>query len=505
MENNIKIDSEREQYAKFLYRATFGPKKGQIDALQKAGYESWFKEQFAAPASYHAPKAQQFADLTNVKVSENMRLGAWWQRTIQAEDQLRQRMAYSLSQIFVVSKHGIPGKHIELAQYYDILVKHAFGNFRDLLEEVTLNPVMGHYLTLQNSQKFNHNKKTYPDENYAREVMQLFTLGLWELQENGEAVLDVDGNKIPTYTQQDIEELARALTGWRRSDYTAPMHGVDNRHDSDEKLILNEYFPSGKTPQQDLTQAMDLLFNHKNTPVLFAELLIKRLTGSNPRGEYIARVASAFKNNGDGVRGDFKAVLTAVLTDSDVVNAEAEQGATQRKTFGRLQEPVITIANQARALDMKSKQERWYDIQYTESQLGQAPLLAPSVFNFYTPVFAPQGEISNAGLIAPEFYLLTTDNMRRIHNRLWGNIYAVWGNSATGWTWDHSEFLALESSPDEYMALLNERLFGGLISTELHDYIHNMLSSEMEKVGPNLRIRNTLYVAFSSPEFFTQE
>ncbi|WP_019615788.1 DUF1800 domain-containing protein [Psychromonas ossibalaenae] len=500
-------NEQRAQYAKFLYRATFGPKKGEIDNLQKIGIETWFEQQTAAPPSYHLPKAQEFAALSDESVNDNMRTGAWWQRTIQADDQLRQRMAYTLSQIFVVSKHGVGNRHAELANYYDILVKHAFGNFRDLLEEITLSSVMGKYLTLEGSQKTNTDKNTFPDENFAREIMQLFSLGLWELQPNGWPKLDAQGNKIPTYSQNDVEELARAFTGWRSNDLFAPMYADNGRHDNEAKEILGTSFPAGQSAEQDMQQALDLLFNHDNTPAFIATLLIKRFVTSNPRRQYILRVADVFRSNADGIRGDLQAVLTAVLTDSDVLNGFAESGDLQRKnTFGRVHEPIIAVANLARAFAMESSGPRWWDYQYTEAHLGQSPLTSPSVFNFYTPDFTPQGELAENNLTSPEFYILTADNMRRIHNRLWANIYAAWAQpNEKSWIWDAAEFEALQAFPEQYIALINERLFGGLISQGLAEYLNYMLTVELQGAYAHLRVRNTLYVAVTSPEFFSPE
>ncbi|MGF1869905.1 DUF1800 domain-containing protein [Photobacterium indicum] len=509
MTDTTIYSDDRQQCAKFLYRGSFGPQQGEIDQLQQNGFDAWLNQQFSSSPSYHLPKAQAFALLTNDDVNDNMRLGAWWQCALEANDQLRQRMAYALSQIFVVSKHGIGNRHAGLANYYDILVEHAFGNFRDILEKVTLSPMMGRYLTLEGSQKANPDKNTFPDENYAREVMQLFSLGLWKLRGNGKPKLDTKGNKIPTYTQHDVEELSRVFTGWRRTNDLDPMYADNNRHDTDEKIVLKTRFAAGQSAEQDLQQALDVLFNHANTPMFIANLLIKRFVTSNPRNGYISRVAKAFKDNGEGIRGDLQATLKAVLTDADVFKGRSNATGNGRKAskqhFGLLKEPIITVANQARALNMTSVGERWWNFQGTENNLGQAPLTASSVFNFYTSDFAPQGEIADLDLTAPEFNILTTDIMRRIHNRFWSNILAYKNTKDKHWVWNRSEYEQLEASPTDYVALINERFFGGLMSDELTAYLTDMLINKISPTQIDNRIQSTLYVAVTSPEFFCQE
>lgn len=504
------FSKDRKQCAKFLYRGTFGPKKGEVNRLQKIGFNAWFSQQYSAEISYHRYKAQEFADLSNSKIDDNTRLGAWWERAIQAPDQLRQRMAYALSQIFVVSKYSVGIYDDELAYYYDILLKHSFGNYRDLLEEITLNPVMGNYLTLSGSEKYDPDKNSNPDENYAREVMQLFSIGLWKLAGNGIPELDEQGNKIPAYSQNDVEELARALTGWQRVDGYQPMKSNEAVHDAESKLILGHHFPEGQNAHEDLSQALDVIFKHPNTPILFATLLIKRFVTSNPRGSYISKVAKVFKNNGKGVRGDLQATLTAVLTEYDVFNGLADNGGkgnnSTKHNFGLLKEPILAITNQVRSLNMKSVGPRWWNFQGTEGNLGQAPLRAKSVFNFYSPSDAPQGEIADLSLTAPELSLLTTDIMRRLHNRIWSNIVASNLTKENQWNWDNSEFITLiKTDIYAYVDLLNERLYAGLMSSELYDYLLDMLVTQIPSNQYDRRFLCTIYVACTSPEFFCQE
>ena len=387
------------------------------------GVDTWFEKQFASEPSLHRPLATKFAAASDSSLNENARLSAWWERTINAEDQLRQRVAFALSQIFVVSRFGGPNSEA-LAEYYDVLIRHAFGNFRDLLEAVTLSPAMGKYLTLEGSRKADPVKNTFPDENYAREVMQLFSLGLWKLRSNGMPRKDAVGDNIPTYSQNDVEELARVLTGWRIDTYLKPMIANEKRHDYGEKKVLGQVFPAGQDAKQDLVQAIDMLFSHPNTPVYISGLLIKRLTISNPRRSYIKRVAEVFKSNGKGERGDMKAVIRAVLLDPDVLAGKAmadhQVTGSNKRNFGKVKEPIVAMANLCRAFNVKSNDpSRWWDFASTQKNYGQGPLRAPSVFNFYEPDYAPPGEINDKSLTAPEFNILAMDIMRRISNRMW--------------------------------------------------------------------------------------
>ena len=308
--------SDRRQCAKFLYRGSFGPKKGQIDQLQKNGFDAWFDEQLSIPPTYHLPKLKALFNSTSyTHAQDDMRQGIWWQCTVTGEDQLRQRMAYALSQLFVVSSNGVGSVNDGLANYYDMLVTHAFGNFRDLFKAVTISPMMGRYLTLSGSKKHDPENNTFPDENFPRECMQLFTIGLWQLNEYGEPILDHNGNKIPTYDQNDVENMSRLLCGWYinyphwQHDWINPMLADNSQHDMGEKNVMGTHFPAGQDIHQDLDGVVDMLFNHSNTPAFVAIHLIKRFVTSNPNRNYIKRIADIFVDNGNGIRGDRKSVV----------------------------------------------------------------------------------------------------------------------------------------------------------------------------------------------------
>ena len=504
----------RIQAGKFLYRATFGPKKEDIDQLINIGVESWLEQQFNAPPQLHLELARRYAEITgNKKTNSLCRKGAWWCRTLSSKDPLRQRVAFALSQILVVSKYnGGPSNDEALLTYYDLLLNHAFGNFRELLEQVTLNPAMGTFLSLDGSKKADPKKSSYPDENFAREVMQLFTIGLWKLANNGLPVSDINNDPVPSYSQQDVEEMARVLTGWTKSDYLRPMHSIPDDHDFGQKQVFNEIFPAGQTPEQDLSQAMDLLFNHPNTPIFVSTLLIKRLTISNPRRVYINRVAETFKDNGKGVRGDLKAVIKAILLDSDVMEGKAmsDYQTTGRSTsnFGKVKEPLVAMANLARALNAESNDKsRWWDFpDLDNNNFGQAPLEAPSVFNFYEADYAPKGEISDKELYSPEFNILNMDTFRTISNRMWALIEAPYhGGHRRGWRWDRSEFEQALENPGQYVDLLSQRFFGDDMPVSLSEYLNAMLrDSEQSGYTSDRTIKDTLFAIQCSPEFRCQ-
>ncbi len=499
------------QATRFLYRATFGPKDNDIKKLLEQGVEEWLEQQFSSVPQLHLELARQYAEASGTATNITCRRGVWWYRTLYAEDQLRQRVAFALSQVFVVSKQGGPNDEALLA-YYDLLLNHAFGNFRELLEQVSLSPSMGKFLTLAGSRKADPNKNSYPDENYAREVMQLFTIGLWKLKSNGQPKRDKNGQTIPSYTQQDVEELARVLTGWRISDYFNPMHAVAGHHDTGQKEVLGELFPEGQSPEQDLSQAMDMLFNHPNTPIFVSTLLIKRLTISNPRRAYIRRVAKVFKDNGYGVRGDLRAVIKAILLHKDVLKNKAmsdyQQTGKSSKNFGKAKEPLIAMANLARALQVKSNDpNRWWDFpNLGNNNFGQAPLEANSVFNFYEPDYAPKGEISDLELNAPEFNILGLDSLRTTSNRMWNVIKSHNNGHHRGWSWDRSEFEQKVNSPEIYVDLLDQRFFGGTMSSDLSNFLTNMLiEHEQQGHTTDRKIKDTLFAIQCSPEFRCQE
>ena len=365
----------------------------------------------------------------------------WYKAAIDAPDQLRQRIAWALSQYFVVAELGNnqPQAVERWLNYYDIFTRHAFGNFRDILDEVTWSPHMGYYLSHMENRKANPSLGTYPDENYAREVMQLFTIGLWELNENGTLKLDSYGNAIPTYDNDDIFEFAKVFTGMRRpqnrgpntnieelsNNYIDPMRVEKGRHDFDPKTlldgsILGPFNQNNNGVRKDVAGLLDHLFGHQNMPPFFARFMIQRFTVSNPSPAYIEAVALAFKTglyqgSGSGDRGCMEATIKAVL-----LHAEARSASLAYDPMhGKLREPLIRLIHVARAFEITSlRTYGWFQFKDLHDTILQAPYESPSVFNFYRSDYAPNGPIGDAALNAPEFQIHNDVSALQLSNAL---------------------------------------------------------------------------------------
>jgi len=420
--------------SRFLAQASYGSNPKDIKALTGRTANEWIEAQFLRPpfSLLNAMRywRQRRGPEGNKKVSElEDAHNAWWVSTIQ-QDQLRQRVAFALSQIFVVSSAGVVGEYPKgLVSYYDTLVRGAFGNFRQLLQDVTLHPMMGMYLTYIGNRKerFDSTGKITqaPDENYAREVMQLFTIGLEQLNLDGTPKKDAQGRPIPTYSNDDVVSLARVFTGlsWNGGQLThecfvragncaantnaretRPMVAYDQYHSTLEKRFLGTTIAEGQSSTTaDLKVALDTLFNHPNVGPFIGRQLIQRLVTSNPSPAYVRRVASAFNNNGQGVRGDMKAVIRAVLLDEEARG----DNARKQPSFGRIREPVLRFTHLMRALEASSRTGYW-GIGRTDvpGNLNQTAMRAPSVFNFYRPGYSPAGTpVARAGLVAPEMQI----------------------------------------------------------------------------------------------------
>ena len=422
--------SERDA-ARFLTQASFGASSPeQIAALQKQGFEAWLFEQFNKPTALHVAylESQRGRDARPGearRVSEEMSYEAVWQQWLQGEDPLRGRMAWALLQIMVISNIAPDIRPHAMSSYMDMLNRNAFGNFRTLLQDVALHPAMGYYLNMLESEKEDPKSGTHPNENFAREVLQLFSIGLVKLEIDGSAKLGPDNQPIPTYDEAVVKGYAQAFSGWayggldntRDSTFhdhddndealwVVPMKAWKNYHSPGAKTLLDgRVLPAGQTPEKDMADALDSIFNHPNVGPFISRLLIQRSTTSNPSRDYVRRVATTFSDNGAGVRGDLRAVLRAVLLDPEVRG----DGAATQARFGKPREPVLRLAAYLRALGAKSKNGR-NDIHYLDSaddSLGQSPLLAPTVFNFYSPGYRPPGPLSIAGMAAPEFQITT--------------------------------------------------------------------------------------------------
>jgi len=419
--------------ARFLLQAQFSAPDADIASLKTEGYVPWLNAQFAAVPGQTGVAWLDSRGHNSITSEQRYfwpQFGDFmiWNQLLTGPDQLRKRVAFALSQFFVVSLSPIDGFYppYVIGAYWDVLTANAFGNFRTLLEKLTLNAGMGFFLNTKGNLKEDANGRQ-PDENYAREVMQLFSIGLYELNADGTHRLDANNQPIETYGQSDITNLARVFTGydwdylsnggnftdvaWHDYDVpntrfaTNPMKFTAGNHSSLAVSFLGTNIPANTAGPEALRIALDALFNHANTGPFFARQMIQRLVTSNPSPEYVGRVAAAFANNGANVRGDLKAVWTAILTDDE---ARAMPVASDTLT-GKLREPVVRFVQWARTAGVSSADGDYeiYDLSGSDSALGQSALRSPSVFNFYRPGYVPPNTgIATAGKQAPEFQLL---------------------------------------------------------------------------------------------------
>ena len=503
--------------ARFLNQATFGPTSTLLAQVQQQGFQPFLNDQFGLPASSTLPRVDQaIAGLpTGTDPSNPLFQEAWWYTIINAPDQLRQRVAFALSEIFVVSANGSGMYQYPdaMATYWDLLARDAFGNFRQLLEDVTLNPAMGDYLDMVHNDKPDPRRNTEPNENYAREVMQLFTIGLYKLNPDGTRQLDLSGQPIPTYDQDVVEAYAHVFTGWywfqatnptwrgAPRNYRQPMMSFPDHHDTGAKTLLNGVtLPAGQTPDQDLKGGLDLLFNHPNVGPFISRQLIQRLVTSNPTPNYIARIATVFGNNGRGVRGDLKAVIQAILLDP-----EARSSTTALATsYGHEREPIIRLANLYRAFNGKSASGK-YNIGNQTFSFGQAPLYAPSVFNFFAPDYSQAGAIEQAGLVSPEFQITTDTTVITSANRMRGAVYQQ--PSATNpdvIVLDLSALTPLSNDPASLVDSLNPLLMGGEMSVNTRNIVVNAVS-QIPATSPLERAQTAVHLLVTSPEFVIEK
>jgi uncharacterized protein (DUF1800 family) len=414
---------------RFLTQATFGPTATEIETLRDQSFSSWIAGQQSTPQGASALTYMDDRLVVLKAANANAQLNAthfyeyFWREATVAPDQLRQRVRFALSEIFVVSFADPVVDPRGMASYYDMLGKNAFGNYRTLLEEVSLHPMMGLYLTHLGNIKEDPTTGRSPDENYAREVMQLMSLGVFALNNDGTPKKDAAGNNIASYTPTDISELAKVFTGlsWyntaptnstfagggrNNASYVTPMIAYPSFHSVSSKTFLSTTIPASTTVDTsgELKTALDAIFNHPNVGPFIGKQLIQRLVTSNPSPAYVDRVASVFNNNGQGVRGDMGAVVRAILLDSEARNVNAGTDAN----YGKIREPIVRLGNWMRTFGATSVSGNWLVGSTSASTaLGQSPLAAGSVFNFYRPGYSPPNtKIGNAGLVAPEMQIV---------------------------------------------------------------------------------------------------
>ena len=520
----------REQAARFLQQASFGPTMAELDRVQALGFSAWIDDQISnQPGTYqrpvmeamvqdlHGPRVDLSYSFNNQDLSGNNTATAFARGAIRGPDQLRQRVAFALSQILVTSKRdaNLTDRPLAVADYYDLFIRHAFGNYRDLLGDVSRHPGMGRYLSHVGNQKARPEINQFPDENYAREVMQLFTIGLWELNQDGTRKTDGSGNFIPTYSNADITELARVFTGywfggqnWNNGGYVdtqmaVPMTMWAEKHDFEAKSLLGGLSiparsASAANGERDVDDALDYLFNHPNTAPFISRQLIQFLVTSNPSPAYVGRVAAKFANNGSGKRGDLAAVVRAVLLDVEARDVRWSQGSA---TFGRLKDPVQRAMNLARVgrLDRYPTLNWWDYGDFYDSTL-QAPSSAPSVFNFYRPDYRPPGLLTDNQLAGPAFQITNSYTSISLVNRLWQStvsgfrLYDLYSFPP-----DYRDLLEVAGNSGLLVDRANLLLCGGSMTAATRGAILNTLS-QVSAGDPLQRVQLTVFLASACPE-----
>ena len=547
-----------ESTAQFLTRATFGPSELDIETWTTREASDWIKEQLAEPASLMMPIVREYqADLDNIPIANEVNTAtttlAFWRNAIQGEDQLRQRMILALSEILVISAgasdtlRNVPEG---VGLHADILSKHAFGNYRELLEEITYSPGMGHFLTYMGNRRSDPETDRVPDENYAREILQLFTIGVVELNPDGTPKLDEDGNTIELYDNEDITGLAKVFTGldipvgrrnFDRTGYLQPMVVYENRHSPLEKRFLDIVIPANTPTAQSIDLALDGIMEHPNVGPFLARQLIQRFVTSHPAPEYIERVASAFDSGrytlpdgtiiGDGRKGDLAATLSALLFDE----AALDETAINSPSFGKVKEPLLRFSQWARAFDVSGiTPELQFLLIYSQraDQLGQQAYRAPSVFNFFRPGYVPPGtETGAANLTIPELQITNgttlTGYANFITNYIFGfvqtfpasdyaNYYEEWGYNGNpsgvtrSFVPDYSAELALANDPDALVDRLDLLLTSGKLSDETRASIVDLVASLPESTFNNSaqarqRVHYAILSLMLSPDYLVQK
>lgn len=541
--NGKGLDGKLLETSRFLAQTTFGTNLEYIKTVSEIPFEDWIDNQFSITSKPLQQLSQDiFEEARQIHISNGGNtddfetpnwlyfMYAWWQSNINNEDLLRQRIALALSEILVISKESnLSGYGIGLADYYDILKDNAFGNFKDILKEVTLHPMMGIYLSHYNNPKSIPDRNIHPDENYAREIMQLFTIGLYELNQNGTYVVDGKGNRIPTYNNDDIKEFAKVFTGLGPAEvedfsdrtprfglghYQArkdvPMIMYDDWHQPGSKQLLNDYtIPSGQSGMQDIDAAITHLFNHNNTAPFIAKRLIQQLITSNPSPGYVSRVSSAF-NNTKGVRGNMKAVIKAILLDEEARSCSW----IENPTSGKMIEPMMRYFNVVRQIDLENNDGRfWNNGHDFYRSTEQAPLSAPSVFNFFLPEYVPNSEFANANLVAPEFQIHNSATSINYLNQVdawtnirWYDVLRTWGLELDGTPLDF-EGLKYYARDSEVLVNQLDKLFtrGQLSDTTkkiIVDAVEGITRGWNDDVTQtDLRVKMALYLLMISPDY----
>ena len=511
-----------KEAARFLAQATPGASKAEIQALANTTYAQWIEAQFAmAPTglSYFnwQSKALDQEDIDKSSGGDHAQIGNMTRKLVESPDGLRQRMVHALAEIWVVFFTDGPGSGCYM-DYLDRLEQNAFGNFRTLMERLFLTKAMGTSLTYVGNTKADLVKGSQPDENMAREIMQLFTIGLYQLNADGSLK---GGREQPTYDVADVQGLAKVFTGWvenrdllpgayKRDTQKYDLVQDARRYETAEKRFLGVTVPTGTSAQDSLRIALDTLFNHDNVGPFIGKQLIQRLVTSNPSAGYIGRVSAAFANNGAGVRGDLKAVVRAVLLDPEARNP----ANASSPTFGKLREPMFRYTNWLRAWKTTSRSGWWKDMPGYSSaptKLNQGPLQSPSVFNFFSPGYVPPtSAIADQHMVAPEFQITTEISVAAFVNFMQERInLALIEHNNVDYRVDHSPLIALatEASSQKLVDEVNLVIAAGQIPDATAAAMATAIDtiSNKDLAGQRNRVQAALTLVFASPEYVVQK
>ncbi|MCW3847661.1 DUF1800 domain-containing protein [Sphingomonas sp. LB-2] len=497
----------RVQASRFLAQASFGATKADIEDVITRGYDGWITNQFGltrATTHWNWLSLKGYRDAQYMNDERGFD-NTMWRQIISDTNQLRQRVGMALLEMLVVGIAGVQLNYVQfaMAAYADVLLDNAFDNFRTIIEKITFNAAMASYLTFLGNRKANMATGAVPDENYARELMQLFTMGLYRLNMDGSLVLS-GGNPVETYTQADVSGLARIFTGLTFSsfDFTTPDHYeqplvFNDQHETGASSFLGVTVPSGTSAANSLKTALDTIFNHANVPPFVSKQLIQRLVTSNPSAAYINRVANVFANNGSGVRGDMKAVVRAILMDAEA-RADPLASAT---SSGKLREPVMRLTGWARAFGATSPSDTWQigDTSSSSTRLAESMGRSQSVFNFFRPGYSPPNTaISAAGLTAPEFQITNELSVVAYINFM----AVVISNGIGDFRANYTTMQALAADSQALVDEINILLAAGQLTSATVASIKAAVDSVAFGDGSN-RVYTAILLTMAAPEYLT--
>jgi uncharacterized protein (DUF1800 family) len=501
------------QASRFLSQASMGATKTDIDAIKTGNYDAWLSTQFGlarATSNWDWMVSRGYNAAAN-NFSQDGFNQSMWRQAISSQDTLRQRVGLALLDFLVV---GISGLNTSWAQftaagYVDTLMDNAFGNFRTLIEKVTLSPAMGVYLTFVNNRKANATSGSQPDENYSRELMQLFTIGLYKLNADG-TQQTANGKPIETYTPEDVAGLARVFTGFVLDSNDGstpdrmrrPMIQNAGNHELGVKTFLGTTIPAGTDGMASLKIALDTIFAHPNVAPFVGKQLIQRLVTSNPTPAYVARISAIFENNGSGVRGDLRAVVRAILLDDEARNATN----ITNPSFGKLRAPVIRLTNWARAFGVTSASEAWSfgDTSSTTNRLGQSIGRAPSVFNFFRPGYTPPNtSIAASGFVAPEFQVTNEPSVIAYVNYMQTLIQNGAGDAKGVYTDILTKANDSQALIDEINLIFTANQLSAATITTIKTAVDAISFTATN--GPINRVYTAILLVMASPEYIAQK